>query len=128
MGAGETVLDRYAAIYKKLARHLKRALPKGWSKAWIWAEMSERYGSIVVYYVDDAGKIGWIAPPLALYDRFRELNNAARRGGLIFVWTSATFSLERDGTFSIDFGYDPIPIEEEDERRDAWKLRYLPQA
>jgi hypothetical protein len=88
--------------------------------------MSEHDGSIVVYYIDAAQKVGWIAPPLALYDRFRELNNAARRADPRFVWTSATFALDARGAISVDYGYDPIPIAEEEERRHACKEMYLP--
>jgi len=114
--------------YKRIARELRRALPRGWAKTWAWSEMSERDGSVVVYYVDAAQKVGWIMPPLALYDRFRELNNAARRADPRFVWTSATFALDADGGFVVDYGYEPIPIEDEDERRIAWKEKYLPHA
>jgi len=120
------LLERYAALYEKIARELQRALPAGWTKAWAWSEMSERDGSVVVYYLDAAQTVGWIEPPLALYDRFRELNNAARRTDPALVWTSATFTLDVQGAFNVDFGYDPIPIDEEDDRRAAWKIKYLP--
>lgn len=128
MTPGGTLLDRYAALYKKIADTLQRELPVGWSKAWAYSEMSERDGSVVVYYLDDARKIAWIKPPLALYERFRELNNAARIADPDQTWTAATFALESSGKFNVDFGYDAIPIDEELARRSAWKARYLPSA
>jgi hypothetical protein len=126
MTRGGTLLDRYAELYEEIARELQRALPEGWTKTWAWSEMSANDGSVVVYYLDAAGTVGWIQPPLALYDRFRELNNAARRTNPALVWTSATFTLDAHGAFDVDFGYDPIPIEEEADRRAAWKIKYLP--
>jgi len=126
MTRGGTLLERYAEFYEKIARELRRALPSGWTKTWAWSEMSERDGSVVVYYLDAARTVCWITPPLKLYERFRQLNNAARRTNPALVWTSCTFALDAEGAFDVDFGYDPIPIEEEDERRAAWKMKYLP--
>ncbi len=51
-------------------------------------------------------------------------DNAARRTDPALVWTSATFALDAEGAFSIDDGYDPI--EDEDDRAAAWKIKYLP--
>jgi hypothetical protein len=123
---GETLLERYAALYEEIASELQHALEPGWTKTWAWSEMSERDGSVVVYYLDGAQTIRWITPPLTLYERFRQLNNAARNADPNAVWTSVTFTLDANGAFEVDFGYDPIPIENEAERRTAWKARYLP--
>jgi hypothetical protein len=119
--------DRHTGPCEKIARDLSRALPAGWVKAWAAAEMSERDGAIIIYYVDALQSVGWITPPLTVYEHFRALNDAARRADARHVWTTATFALQQTGAFDIDFGYDPIPIEDEDVRSDAWKARYLPQ-
>jgi hypothetical protein len=128
MTPGGTLLDRYAALYEKIAQTLQRELPAGWKKAWAYSEMSERDGSVVVYYLDGAAKVAWIDPPLALYERFRELNNAARLADPGQTWTTATFSLESGGPFNVDFGYQPIPIDGELARDTAWNERYLPSS
>ncbi len=120
------LLNRYAALYKKVADILQHELPAGWAKSWAYAEMSERDDSVVVYYVDDECKVGWIKPPLALYERFRELNNASRIADPTQAWTTLTFALHRSGQFDVDFGYEAIPIDDELARRSAWKARYLP--
>lgn len=124
---GGTLLDQYAKVYKKIGAALQRELPSGWTKAWAYSEMSERDGAVVVYYLDVTQRIAWITPPLALYERFRELNDASRSGDRAMRWTTATFALEPSGKFDVDFGYDAVPIDEERARRAAWKLRYLPQ-
>ena len=41
-------------------------------------------------------------------------------------WTTTTFTLHSDGEFHIDYGYEPIPMEELEARRKAWKAKYLP--
>lgn len=122
------MLDRYAELYPKIAGELAHALPADWSKAWIQVEMDARNGSVIVYYVSHSqpSPPAWITPPLRLYERFRQMNNAARSAGGGAVWTTATFVVERGGAFDVDFGYEPIDIEDEQDRLDAWKARYLP--
>lgn len=120
------MLDRCAAIYDQIGEVLSRELPAGWTQAWAYSEMSERDGSVVVYCAYASGRVAWIDPPLPLYERFRELNNAARNADPTAVWTTATFIVAADGKFSVDFGYGPISIDEELERDAAWKAKYLP--
>ena len=120
------MLDRYPAIYQKIADTLQSELPAGWRKTWAYAEMSVDTASVVVYYLDGAGKVGWIRPPEALFEQFRELSYAARLADPVHAWTTATFRLEPSGQFKVDFGYDAVPIEDELARRHAWKARYLP--
>jgi len=123
------VLDRYAKVYPRIADALARALPAAWTKAWVLAEMDAASGSVVVAYAKAPGEpVGWLEPPLTLYQQFREMNNAARaEGDSPGAWTSVTYVLERNGHFEVEFGYDPIPIEDESERMDAWERRYLPR-
>jgi hypothetical protein len=123
---GGTLLASYAKVYKKIGATLQRELPAGWMKAWAYCEMDSHDGLVVVYYLDAERNVAWIRPPLPLYECYRELNDAAREGGEAQVWTTATFALEANGKFNVDFGYGAVPIEEEQARRTAWKLRYLP--
>ena len=103
------MLDHYAELYPKIAADLDRALPHDWRQAWM-----------------SNASPAWITPPLRLYERFREMNDAARNSSPEQPWTTATFILQRDGTFDVDFGYGSTSIEEEQDRLEAWKRRYLP--
>ena len=120
------MLDRYPAIYQKIADTLQSELPAGWRETWAYAEVGVHDAVVVVYYLDGAGMVGWITPPDALFRGFRELSKGARLAGPVHAWTAATFRLEPGGQFHVDFGYDAVPVDSELARRYAWKARYLP--
>ena len=121
-------LERYAAIYPRIGAELQRALPPGWSTAWACAEIDDLSSAMFVYYLDAAGAVGWIVPPLRLLEHCAALRDAARSAEPSQPWTTATFVLRSDGTFTVDYGYEPVPIADEVERRARWKAQYLPRA
>jgi hypothetical protein len=46
-------------------------------------------------------------------------------------WTSVTVCITRgqddQASFTIEYGYDPVPIEDQDERAERWRTRHLPR-
>ena len=55
---------------------------------------------------------------------FEQLHGLGTQGSKS-VWTNLTFTLERGGKFDVEFGYEPVPIEGEYERRLAWIAKHL---
>src|SRR5262245_36850582 len=102
-------------------------LPNAWKTAWVQVEMEEDHGSAACFYVGEGtSKPTYVRTSNEIDDTFRELWKVAQSDSAEKPWTTATFTLHADGDFNIDYGYKPIPIEEMDSRRRAWKAKYLP--
>jgi hypothetical protein len=128
MSGRDVIPAEFGEIYKKLGNHVAGALPARWQKAWVQAEIDSDNGMVACYYTT----AGEATPeqldelPFTVYKDFRDLQDAARRFDPKHVWTTATFTLQHDGTFKIDLGYEPIPIEAQYERRLDWEKKHLP--
>jgi hypothetical protein len=86
-------------------------------------------------YYSDAGRadvVHSLRLPDEAADAFRRLRETetARLELTASAWTTATMTAQREdgvtATFRLDYGYDPVPIEEEMDRRRQWKATYLP--
>lgn len=120
------LLERYSESYNEIATELTRELPAGWSKACVLGEMGDATGQVVGFYLTpDSAKPQWLEFPIDMYQAFRRMHDAAiASGDSAQRWTSATLSLKPDGTFKVDYGYDAIEIDDEDERIAEWVKRY----
>lgn len=130
MSGQDVIPAEFGKIYKKLGSDVAAALPRDWQKAWVQAEMDVDNGMVACYYTTPAqpSPEQMDDPPLAVYKDFRALQDAARRLDPANVWTTATFVLGSDGKFTIDLGYEPIPIEAQYERRLEWEKKYFPSS
>ena len=119
------MLDAYPAIYQEVATELDRALPAGWQSAWVQVEMEDGNGSIACFAKVPTGpKAMHVKLPVRVFDLFAKMREIARTAADAGAWTNATFMLLHDGTFKVDYGYEPMPIEEQYDRRIAWKKKY----
>ena len=121
------VLKDLAHLYEEAGNQIAVALPAGWKTAWVQVEMEEDNGSVACFYVTSApsSKPAYCPTPMELYDIFKEMRQVAAANDE--AWTTATFILRSDGTFDIEYGYDPAPLDEISDRRKAWKEKYLPR-
>ena len=126
MAVETSVLDRYSESYQEIAAGLIAELPPHWSSAYVLGEMGDATGQIVGFYrASDSPEPVWLELPISLYQAFRKMHDAALASGDPKQnWTSATLSLQKDGTFKVDYGYDAIDVDDEDDRIAAWAKRY----
>jgi hypothetical protein len=116
----EDLRERYELVGQQLAA----VFPPGWKTAWCQVEMAEDHGSVDCFYVGEgAAQPAYLTASSELFDAFKALWDASPTP----PWTTITFVLQADGSFEVDHGYDPIPLDEVVERRAAWKKQYLPQ-
>jgi hypothetical protein len=103
-----------------------------WQTVWVVTEMSTASAGYYAYYMvpDDPMTVRSLLVSDAVQDAFRRLWESAREDTPASLWTTATLFVTRnpDGqaSFRVDYGYDPVPIEAELARRQAWRTRYLP--
>ena len=125
MRSGGSVLDAYPAIYQEVATELSRVLPAGWQTAWVQVEMEDGNGSIACFAaVPGAPKPMHVKLPVRVFDLFAKMREIARGSDPAGAWTNATFVLKNAGAFTVDYGYEPVPIEDQYARRIAWKKKY----
>jgi hypothetical protein len=124
---GAAMLDRYAKSYQAIANALVPELPAGWSEARVLAEMRADNGMVTGFarVPNSAGPV-WLDVPDSVYDAFREMYAAAvQSGDASQCWTSATMKLRSDGTFKMEYGYDPVPLDDQLDRVEEWSKRNL---
>jgi hypothetical protein len=121
------MLDRYANSYREIANSLIRELPAGWSEARVLAEMRADNGMVTGFArLPTAPAPVWLDLPDSVYDAFRAMYDAAvQSGDATQRCTSATMRMQRDGTFNMQYGYHPVPLEDQLERVEDWSKRNL---
>ncbi len=129
--ANESDENRISGHLAKFYRHMRTAiskmLPDDWQTAWVLVEMETGTGSLICYYRSEDGSIKPLMSGVSLeaYSAFRRIREEMSQASTPPLWSSATYILQRNGTFSIEYGYDPVPIEDEEERLQLWKQKYL---
>ncbi len=115
-------------LYQKIADILYENIPDDFQKAWISVEMQEDYGSTGVYYKDFDNRYYYVMPKNELFDLFHEMWIEFKKLGQK-VWTSSTFIIDKNGKFSIYFGYEDIFNDGSTRsgRKEAWILKNLGQ-
>jgi hypothetical protein len=117
-------------LYPRIGQRLLDAAGEPFVRGYARVEMADDYGSVGLFV--DRGDGGWryLADDSGdLYELFGELRERCIAAGL-GAWSQATFALQRDGRFSIEFGHDDISdLGAAPSRREAWVRRVLgPQA
>ncbi len=115
-----------AKLYRQTRTAISKTLPDDWQTAWVLVEMEEGTGSLICYYRSEDGSIKPLMSGVSLdaYSAFRRVRHEMSQASTTPQWSSATYILQRNGAFSIEYGYEPVPIEDEEERRQAWKQKY----
>ena len=118
---------RLATFYRQIRTAISKTLPDDWQTVWVLVEMETGTGSLICYYRGADGSIKPLVSgvPLETYSAFRRVRQEMSQASTSPIWSSATYILQRNGAFSIDFGYDPVPIEDEEERLHLWKQKYI---
>jgi hypothetical protein len=116
-----------ATFYRQARTAISKMLPDNWQVVWVLVEMEVDTGSLICYYRGEDGSIQPLMNGVSLdaYSAFRRVWQEMSQASTTPLWSSATYILQRNGTFSIDYGYDPVPIEDEEERLQMWKQKYL---
>ena len=119
-------LEQIAESYRHISDEITHALPADWQRAWVQVEHDDYSCSVACFYsgLDTSIEPSYIVMPHSVFSAFGRLRQICRETTNA-TWSMATFILERE-KFRIEYGYDPVPIEEEFERRRAWKKKYLP--
>ncbi len=119
-------LEQIYASYQHMGNEIAHALPADWQRAWVLVEHDDYSCSVACFYssLDTSIEPGYIVMPDSVFKAFSQLRQICRET-TNDAWSTATFILERE-KFRIEYGYDPVPIEGELERRRAWKKKYLP--
>jgi hypothetical protein len=121
VSAGGAMLEEYAESYQRIADALTAGLPKGWTEVFVLAEMRTDEGMVSGFARTKAPDPEWFEVPVPAYDAFRAMYLAARDSGdPKALWTSATLHVKNDGTFVVDYGYDPVPVEDQFDRIETW--------
>ena len=110
-------------LYRQIRIAISKTLPDDWQTAWVLVEMEQGTGSLICYYRSEDGSIKPLMSGVSLdaYSAFRRIRHEMHQTP---QWSSATYILQRNGVFTIEYGYAPVPIENEEERRQAWKQKY----
>lgn len=118
--------EKIESLYQQIADVLYDNIPADFKKAWISVEMQEDFGSTGVYYQSADNQFHFAMPHDALFDLFNEMWLEYRNIGQQ-LWTSATFMIDPQGKFSIDFGYEDIFNDgsTRSDREEDWIRKYL---
>lgn len=113
-------------LYQKIADEIVDFMPEeDWNTIWIPVEMEDDHGSTGCYYITDKSREPIsIEASDGIFDIFYDMRELYKKHGKE-PWSSATFILESDGKFSIDFGYGELLPDDPYERRLEWKKQYL---
>ena len=124
----ENGMSRHLArLYRETRTLISKMLPDDWQTAWVLVEMEAGTGSLICYYRSEDGSIKPLMSGVSLdaYSAFRRVRQEMSQTSTTSPWSSATYILQRNGAFSIEYGYGPVPIEDEEERLQVWKQKYL---
>lgn len=120
-------LEDVAASQQRICNVIAQVLPAEWQRAWVQIEHTDESCAVACFYSipDTALAPRFMSLSDSLFAAVSQLRRECRETSSA-VWSIATLILERE-KFGIEYGYDPVPIEGEIERRRAWKKKYLPQ-
>lgn len=118
--------EKIESLYQEIADVLFDNIPDNFRQAWISVEMQEDFGSTGVYYQSEDDQYHYVIPHDALFDLFNEMWMECKNVGQQ-VWTTATFTIDAKGKFSIDFGYEDIFNDgsSRSDRKATWINKYL---
>jgi hypothetical protein len=121
------VLAKVSALYPKLGNEIASLMPAGWETAWVQVEADDQSASMGVngFCVTQTDtKPQYVRIPHSIFKIFEDMRKVTKESGHP-PFTTVTFILHSDGKFNGEYGYDPVPIEGEYERRLAWEKKWL---
>ncbi|WP_243367947.1 immunity protein YezG family protein [Microvirga solisilvae] len=98
-------------IHQRLADIIGQAIPEDWTKAWIKAQMHTGNAEFDFMYVQPANTTpvpfhDQASPFIGdIYKSFKAMREAFVQSGQP-AWRSATFIVESNGRFVVEYGYD----------------------
>ena len=97
-----------AKLYQQIRTAISKTLPAGWQTAWVLVEMERGTGSLICYYRSEDGFIKPLMSGISLdaYSAFRRVRHEMYHANSAPQWSSATYILQRIGSFSIEYEYD----------------------
>ncbi len=113
-------------FYPEVGQMICDAIPGYFLTAWVHVEMIDDVSSYGVFYLKENNRFQFLYSGLDdIENKFRELRNRFKDADHE-AWSGATFILNRDGKFSVDFTYDDVSdFGQASERRDVWIKKYL---
>lgn len=114
------------ALYPLIGQAAVDAVPDSFKKLWATAEMLDDVSGTEIFYQIKEGEFHHI------YDNIDELDELLFKLRNAFIaageqpWSSVTLSVNEDGKFSLDYGYEDVSnFELAGERRARWLAQYL---
>lgn len=94
-------------IYMAIAEVVNRTAPADWQTIIVSASIQDDNGETGYDYLDSAGNKNWFFPEnfeqYEVYKAFKELRTLMKSSS--HAWDTARFTLERSGSFGIEFDY-----------------------
>jgi hypothetical protein len=114
------------SFYGEIAHELYEIINGDLDIAWIYVEMSKDTSSVCVYFKTVNGQHFSSEPTSTIFKLFNTLWSEFKTIGQP-PWATATFIIQDNGTFNIDFGYDNIfdGCSTSLERLQSWIRKYL---
>jgi hypothetical protein len=122
------MLDKISALYPAIGNATAAALPTGWQKVWVYVEILPGRTSVATFYTkEDPAKLEYMRLPRQVFRLFEQLHQVSQADPQT-AWTNVTFIMTNTGKFNVEYGYEPVPVESEVERRRTWERKYLPSS
>lgn len=114
------------ALYRRIGQQMIDIAGDPFVNGYARVEMGGDFGSVALFVNRGDGTYEYMVDePGDLFDAFAELRERCIGAGM-GAWSQATFAIEANGTFSIDFGHDDIAdMGAANTRRSAWVERVL---
>jgi hypothetical protein len=117
-----TMLDALQALYSEAAAEITAALPRDWTNVYVHVELDDETQAVAAFYRGPKTTAPtFVDLPDPVFVTFQKMRAVAMSNDPKGAWTTASFVLDQHGKFTIDYGYEPIPIEQESARRRAWR-------
>ncbi|HCF2456960.1 TPA: DUF600 family protein [Pseudomonas aeruginosa] len=114
------------ALYPQIGQAAVDAVPGNFKKLWAIAEMLDDVSGTEIFYQAENGEIYHI------YDNIDELDELLFKLRKVFAgtgnepWSSVTLTVDQDGKFSLEYGYEDVSdIGLAGERRDKWLAEHF---
>jgi hypothetical protein len=114
------------SYYPRIFQLAVDCIPIDYARVWIHSELGDGFLSAEIFVQSLDGSFFYTTEGFAeISELIHELHENWKESP---AWSSATFSLNSDGKFSVDFGYEAVPdpdIELDLQRREEWIGKYL---
>lgn len=132
--------EKLGILYNQIAQTVIETIPEGWSKVFVYGEITEDVRKSYFYYYPTNRDIPVHSHDIperfgvdrseyrklwrGLLDDLQELRHEFILAGEK-VWSSLTFIFDMSGDFKIDFEYSDLSEANDYERRVVWEYKYL---